>query len=212
MAVLADFHLSARVRSSDGRPVGTLHRVVVDQETFDPKAIVVKEDARFGGQLLAPGSWLLTDDLIVPIDAVAGATHDTVELTLTAAEVRRLPPYLAYHFRPPTAREAVGRDLTLIGGIGGPALAETANKPAGEIEIAQGENVMLGRTGRKLGRVRDVLVDGGELIGIVLRPQGLFEHDVVLPVRFLSRSDDAALFAELAEADLEHLAPFQPRS
>jgi len=91
-----------------------------------------------------------------------------------------------------------------------PSLQETAHKAAGEIEIDAGENVMLGRTGRLLGHVRDVLVEDRELIGIVMRPGGLFKHDVVLPVRFLDRGDDLALFADLTEDDLHNLRPFQP--
>jgi hypothetical protein len=86
---------------------------------------------------------------------------------------------------------------------------QVANKPAGELEIDGGENVMLGHTGRKLGTVKDVLFDGDELVGIVLRPEGLFKSDVILPRRFLDRSDDAALFAQIDDQDLGHLEPFK---
>jgi hypothetical protein len=42
-----------------------------------------------------------------------------------------------------------------------------------------------------------------------MRPAGFFKHDVVLPVRFLVRSDDMALFADLTEEDLGRLRTFQ---
>jgi uncharacterized protein YrrD len=78
-----------------------------------------------------------------------------------------------------------------------------------ELEIDSGEHVMLGRTGKKLGRVKDVLFDGDELVGVVILPEGLLREEVVLPRRFIGRSDDLALFAQLEPDDLEHLKPFQ---
>jgi len=53
-----------------------------------------------------------------------------------------------------------------------------------------------------------VLLDRGELIGVVIRPEGFFKRDVVLPIRFINRADDMALFADLNESDIEQLKPF----
>jgi uncharacterized protein YrrD len=69
---------------------------------------------------------------------------------------------------------------------------------------------MLGKTGRKLGVVKDILFDEGELVGVVMNPVGFFKEAVLLQVRFLGRSDDAALFAHLSEEDIKHLQPFHP--
>ncbi len=207
---VSDLHMGAPVHSADGRKIGELARVIVEEEGFDLRAIVIREDVRFSGRYLAAGSWYLTDELIVPVRTVAGADREGVALNISAAEVRHQPAYLAHQYRSLTRTEVIQQGLAIAtGGPAMPSLTETANKAPGEIEIDGGENVMLGRTGRKLGHVRDVLVDDGELIGIVMRPEGFFEHDVVLPVRFLDRSDDMALFAQLDEADLEHLQPFQ---
>jgi len=89
-------------------------------------------------------------------------------------------------------------------------MEQIANKPEGDLEIDGGENVMLGRTGKRLGTVHDVLFDDDQLVGIVLKPEGWFKSDVILPRRFLDRSDDLALFANIDEHDLENLKPFQP--
>jgi uncharacterized protein YrrD len=67
---------------------------------------------------------------------------------------------------------------------------------------------MLGQTGRRLGRIHDLLYDQGKLAGVVIRPEGFFKRDVVLPMKFISRADDLALFADLTESDVEHLQPF----
>ncbi len=122
-----------------------------------------------------------------------------------------MAPYLEFRTREATSAEALEDEGAVLGLS--PAIPhsveEVANKPAGELEIEGGENVMLGHTGKRLGSVRDVLFDDGELVGIVLQPEGWFKRDVILPRRFLDRSDDAALFAQLSESDLESLEPFE---
>src|SRR2546429_6764813 len=40
-----------------------------------------------------------------------------------------------------------------------------------------------------------------QLVGVVLHPEGLLKQEVILPRRFLDRSDDLALFAKLSESD-----------
>jgi uncharacterized protein YrrD len=91
-----------------------------------------------------------------------------------------------------------------------PPVTETAAKADSEMEIEAGENIMLGHTGRKLGTVKDIIFDGREFVGVVMHPVGFFTEDVILQVRFLERSDDAALFARLTEDDVRHLQPFHP--
>lgn len=206
-----DFHLGAEVRSSDGKDVGKLVHVVVGPD-YDLRALVVKENAGFSAQRLAPSSWLLADEFVVPKDAVTSVTHDLVGLNLSAADVHRLPPYLGY-------REKEESSTEVLSDTAGPLTAspevphwleQFANKGTDELEIDGGENVMLGHTGRKLGTVKDVLFEGDLLVGVVLQPEGWFKSEVVLPRRFLDRSDDAALFARLEETDLERLTPFRP--
>ncbi|HSS94031.1 MAG TPA: PRC-barrel domain-containing protein [Candidatus Dormibacteraeota bacterium] len=209
MAETSDFHLGADVMAADGRKVGMLLRVIVEEDGFDPRALVVKEDESFAGRLRAAESLLISDEVVIPIAAVESATHDVVKLSMSAADIRHQPPYLSHHFKRLTLETAAldeAQVLTL--GVGVPSVDETANKAPGEIEIDQGESVMLGTTGRRLGRVQDVLFDQSELIGVVIRPEGFFKRDVVLPIRFISRADDLALFAHLSESDIQQLKPF----
>jgi len=167
----------------------------------------------FSGRLLSPGSLLVADEVIVPRDAVKNVTHERIDLSLDSATVRRLPPYLSYREKSETVGEELEDEAGVLGS--GPEipnwLEEVANKPTDELEIDGDENVMLGRTGKKLGTVKDVLFDGDELVGVVLRPEGLLKKEVILPRRFLDRSDDAALFAKLDEKDVQQLAPFAPK-
>ena len=206
-----DFHLGADAFASDGVEVGKLVRILVDPD-YKLVGLVVKEGARFSGHRLAPGSLLLADEVVVAKDAVKRVTHERIALGISSGDVRRLPPYLSYGEKGETVGEELEDAVEVLGSV--PAvphwLAETANKPDSELEIEGGENVMLGRTGRRLGTVKDVLFDQEQLVGVVLRPDGWFQKEVILPRRFLDRSDDAALFAQLDEKDLEHLAPFEP--
>jgi hypothetical protein len=43
---------------------------------------------------------------------------------------------------------------------------------------------------------------------VAIRPEGFFKRDVVLPIRFIERADDMALFAQLDESDIAQLKPF----
>jgi sporulation protein YlmC with PRC-barrel domain len=201
----------SEVHSDDGKEVGKLAHLLVDGD-YRLKSLVVKESAGFSGRSLTPGSMLVADEFIVPKDAVASVTRERVDLKLSAAEMRDLPPYLSYREKGESVGEEIEDEAAILGS--GPEvphwLEQVANKPPDELEIDGGENVMLGHTGKKLGIVKDALFDGDELVGVVLKPEGLFKKEVILPRRFLDRSDDAALFARLDEKDLEHLEPFQP--
>ena len=204
--------MGAAIYSSDGQEIGKLQRLIVDKESLGLRAIVAKESRRFSGHLLSPGSFLLTDELIVPRDAVESISHDRIDLKLSASEVRNLAPYLGYRYGGETVAEGFGDEISVLASSPSVpfSLQEVANKQPDELEIAGGENVMLGHTGKKLGTVKDVLFDDAELVGVVVLPDGILKKEVILPRRFLGRSDDLALFADLTDEDFEHLEPFEP--
>ena len=204
------FHFGAPVFTADAVHVGELHRLIVDEESLDPQTIVVKETRQFSGHHVA-GAALIEDDVAVSLSDVRTAHHDRVDLSIDAAAVRQTAPYLSYRYAPLTGRDAGRVVLAAIGQTAYvPRLVEHARKKLNELEITPGENVMLDKTGRTLGTVRDVVFDGGEVIGVVMHPAGFFTADVLLQVRFFGRSDDLALFAHLSGDNLQHLKPFHP--
>jgi sporulation protein YlmC with PRC-barrel domain len=209
MAELSDIRLGSDVVSSDDVTVGTIVSLLVDADGFTPQALVVKHEESLAGRVIAAEKYFTTDEVVIPITAVGSADRGVVRLSMAAQDVRRQPLYLSYRRPEPTREEAVVEEGQLItGGLGLPRVEEVANKSDGQIEIDRGENVMLGTTGRRLGRVEDVLLDRGALIGVVVRPEGFFKRDVVLPIKFIDRADDMALFANLTESDIEQLRPF----
>ena len=204
-----DFHFGARVVSSDGRHIGSLNFMIVGGESFDVHAIVVKETHHFSGHHLA-GAALMEDDIAIPVAAVGDVGRD--QITLSSPRPRRAAPSRTSPIT--TRRRARGFRPAADGRLAqtgfAPHMVEEAQKRLDELEIHRGENVMLGATGRRLGTVQDVVLDEGELAGVVIRPAGFFTEDVLLQVRFLGRSDDLALFAHLTEADVARLTPFHP--
>jgi sporulation protein YlmC with PRC-barrel domain len=210
MPELTDFSLGVEVVASDGSRAGTLVSVLVEADGFDPKALVVKDESTLTGRMLAAEKFFVTDEVVVPITAVSSATHQLIRLSMSAEDVRKQPPYLSYRFKRLSVGEAALEEVDFLGGgLGLPANTEqVANKPKDQIEIERDENVMLGKSGRRLGRVHDLLFDKDELVGVVIQPEGFFKRDVVLPIKFISRADDMALFAELNESEVERLKPF----
>ena len=204
------YRLGLAVVSSDDRHVGSLEALIAQRDTFQPRALVVKETRWFSGHLLSPGSALLTDEVAIPVDGVASMTRDRIKLKLTAAQIRRLPPYLTYHYRPVTPGEMELRQLVhLSAEPATPSLVESAAKGADEIEISPGEQVMM-PGGHRLGIVKELLYDGDVFVGVVVLPGGFFKQEVILPRRFLKQSDDLALFSTLTAEDLQQLQPFKP--
>jgi sporulation protein YlmC with PRC-barrel domain len=203
------------VHTSDGHHVGGLHRIVVDAESWDPRAVVVRETNWFSGRTLAPGAGMMVEEVIVPLDVIGDAGPDGIHLTLDKRATRALPPYLSYQYKALERGGGLRFAAALAGGSLGvgpifPLLEETADKPDGSIEIRHGENVMIGHGGEKLGTVQDVLFDEGELVGIVVRAGGFFARDVVVQVRFLDRSDDLALFLRMTPEDVKRLSEAPP--
>jgi sporulation protein YlmC with PRC-barrel domain len=200
------------VTCADGKHIGTLRRVIVDRDSLDVHSIVVKETRRFSGHYFA-GTALIEDDIAIPLRVVLSADRERILLSTSSAEARRTEPYLTYQYAPLNKFDAARMAVALVSQTTYiPHLIESARKRLDELEVNPGENVMLGRTGRKLGTVRDVVVDKRELVGVVIHPTGFFTEDVLLQVRFLGRSDDLALFAHLTEGDVTRLKPFQPPS
>jgi sporulation protein YlmC with PRC-barrel domain len=205
-----DFHFGARVISSDGAHIGSVRRVIVDRESLDVHAIVVKETQRFSGRWFA-GSALMEDDIAIPIGYVRSADRDEVVLDVTASRARHVPPYLRYEAEPVDRDEPFRVALGVLGQAPTPVpLQATDERKPGELEIDPGEPVMLRGGGRQLGTVRDVVLDDGELVGVVIHRSGFFQGDVLLQVRFLVRAEDDRLVAWILEEDLERLRPFHP--
>jgi uncharacterized protein YrrD len=213
----ADFRMGSDVYSSDDKNVGTLEYLVVENHGYDLHYIVVAESSIASGHHWYQGANMLVRDAPIPISAVASATHDRVTLNLSLSEIRHLPPYVTFQLTPAkpmhTVLEAfsaaIGSGSSVLGPTSWP-YTDTHHKADEELEISKGEPVMLGSTGRVLGRIHDVVYDDNELVGVVIRHSGFFEPEVLLQVRFITRGNDFVLIADISEKDIARLKPFVP--
>ena len=206
MPELSDFRLGSDVLTSDGRKAGALASVLVERDGFDPKALVVEVSLE---GVLSDEKLFIHNELVVPIELVRSASRERVQLSVSGEDLGQQSPYLAYRLQTPDRTSSLLEEAQFLGGgLGMPDAQEVANKPPDQLEIDRDEKVMLGTTGRTFGRIRDLLYDQGKLVGVVIKPEGFFKRDVVLPMRFISRADDLALFADLTESDIEQLKPF----
>src|ERR1035441_5220746 len=134
-----DFHFGARVVSADGKHIGSLNFMIIDGESFDIHAIVVKETRHFSGHYVAATA-LMEDDISIPLGAVKDVTHDLITLSITSAEVRRTEPYLTYHYTPPEKGDAGRLLMAQVAQTGYAAhLVEEAHKRLDELEICRSE-------------------------------------------------------------------------
>src|ERR1035437_1303582 len=103
-----DFHFGARVVSADGKHIGSLNFMIIDGESFDIHAIVVKETRHFSGHYVAATA-LMEDDISIPVGAVKDVTRELITLSITSAEARRTQPCLTYQLAPPEKGDTVRR-------------------------------------------------------------------------------------------------------
>jgi sporulation protein YlmC with PRC-barrel domain len=206
-----DLHFGAAVHAAGGRRVGTLHRVIVDDDLSTLRDLVISESRRLSGSILSPGTPVLVNDVVVPMELVETVSRARIDLRISPEEVRALPPYVHWRYEEPsTGQRRVSTVSLVLGAMGSPSAAQSFAKSRTSLQIEGGEQVMLGRMGERLGTVRDLLFEGDALVAIVVHPAGFFRQDVLLPLRVLDRSDDMALFTILTRDDVEHLTPFHP--
>ena len=128
-----DFHFGAKVVSADGRHIGSLNFMIIDGESFDIHAIVVKETRHFSGHEVAATA-LMEDDISIPVGAVKDVTRELITLSITSAEARRTEPYLTYQLAPPEKGDTVRRLMAQGAQTGyAPRLVEEAHKRLDEI-------------------------------------------------------------------------------
>jgi len=199
-----DLHLGADVYSNDGKHVGSVEHAVVSEEGTELWHIVVKESAIASGHRWYQGANMLIHNVAVPAAAITRATKERVDLRITLSQVRRLPPYLSYQDFGASPRQ-LALAVALIAGNPGWTYSESAAQPTSVMEVSKGENVMFKESGEVLGHVHNLVYDGSELVGIVVRPHAILTHDVLIQTRFLHRGDDLALFTHITEDDVKHL-------
>ena len=89
-----DFHLGADVFSGDGQEVGKLVHLIVGPD-YALRALIIRESSSFSAHRFAPSSWQVADEFIVPKEAATKVSRERIDVRLSAADMRRLPPYVS---------------------------------------------------------------------------------------------------------------------
>ena len=158
------FKQNASVSTADGQEVGHIDRVVIDPKTKEVTHVVVR------------AGFLFTDDRVVPIELVAEATEDRLDLREYADDLHNLPKFEETHYvRAP--EDENGRSAPVSGGFAGSLYSSVPvttyaepesgprfvrqvakNIPEGTVALRQGAKVLT-EDGKLAGHVEEVLTD-----------------------------------------------------
>lgn len=218
--LLDNLRHGARVVSADGKEVGKLHAVVLDPRDNEVTHVVVNAGPHF------PEPGFGAPELIdVPIDEVADAWEEKVELKCTHEQFHNLPSYAERRFTEPIAPGgekpmpghtlwnvglAVSSSLSsLLTGIAVPA--ERFRKASFERHILHAAPVWRIEPHTHIGDVDRVLVDEetDEIEALVIQRGVLFHEDVVLPFEYVTEVLDGLVHVRITDEEIEGLEPFR---
>jgi uncharacterized protein YrrD len=209
--------LGARVRTADGKDVGTIDRLVVDPSNNEIKAVVIHKGL------------ILPRDVEVPLSALEPGPHGSVQLTYTADQVDHLPEFFESNYTAtPPAWYVPPADYPTAGiywpfGYGlfaTPPLPETAvstgnaalDREAREaLERQDLENAVIDegsdvvdRDGEKVGELARLVFDsdGHRLISFVVRKGFIFTEDRELPASAITHVDDGVIYLSVSKHEL----------
>jgi sporulation protein YlmC with PRC-barrel domain len=205
-------NLGDRVRTSDGKEIGKIEKVILDPVTNAVKAAVVRK------------GFFLPDDLEIPLGALQRESDDTLTLQRTADEVDELPRFYeaSYTPPPPTYLAPFGYPSAAVlwpvgwpGGypVPGQVAADTVAAEAADVYrrqdldnavLDEGSDV-LARDGEKVGELQSVAFDATSRrpASIVVR-RGLINLEAIeLPADSIAGVDDRVIHLRLTRDEIE---------
>jgi uncharacterized protein YrrD len=219
----AHIRLGEPVFSHDGRKLGTVDRLILDERRRRVKALVIHK-------------LLQAADKIIEMSQVERVGEDGIVLRINADEAARLPAFVRQEFvevTPDAALHALYSSLMpgqgtflatapvagrhtiedATAGVHPPPIPPDArvtvesNVPADYDVISSGTDVYAS-DGRWVGTVAEVMVDpDGNVTGFVVKEGVLFKHDVFIPVDWIADIGDKHIHlkvsAEQAEASTQ---------
>ena len=209
--------LGARVRTTDGKDVGTIDRLIVDPSNNEIKAAVIRKGI------------ILPRDVEVPLSAIELGPNGSVQLTYTADQVDQLREFFEsnYTATPPVGYVPpadyptagiywpIGYDLFATPPLpqtdvstGSTALDREARETLERQDlenavIGEGSDVV-GRDGEKVGEVARLVFDpdGHRLTSFVIRKGFIFTEDRELPASAITRIDDGVIYLRVSKHEL----------
>lgn len=225
--IIDNLRHDAKVTTSDGAEVGTLHAVVVDPRDDEVTHIVVNAGPHF------PSPGFGAPKLVsVPIAQMAGAEEEDVVLTCSMAEFAAMSSYVERDFLPPPKDESadaapdqgfqpirmVWDAATALAAsfgqqlVGIPVPRETFQVAQFERQIVYDSPVWRVEPHEQIGDVERILVDHDtdEIEAIVVRRGHVFSEDVVVPIDCVTEILDGMIRVELSDKQVADLKLFEP--
>jgi len=223
-----NLRIGASCYGSDGTKLGTLHRIVIDEQDDRVTHLVIDPGLLEAGNLLAPGGWEKPRDIVVPADILMSADDEAIHLNCTKDAFKAMPQFEVEHFTgvgagwTPPAGYRIEEFLTFASsawGLGGgayvPPADVTRQEGPTEHEITVGTPVWrLEPSEKELGKVVRVLTDPDTLAvtALVVRHGMIRREDVVLPIRYVTDVQDDQIFVDIADELWEKLERYAPET
>jgi uncharacterized protein YrrD len=209
--------LGARVRTTDGKDVGTIDRLIVDPSNNEIKAVVIHK------------GMILPRDVEVPLSAIERGPDGSVQLPYTADQVDQLPEFFESNYTatppawyvPPADYPTAAIYWPIGYGVfATPPLPETAvstgnaaldRETREALERQDLENAVIGegsdvvdRDGEKVGALARLVFDpdGHRLTSFVLRKGFIFTEERELPASAITRIDDGVIYLRVSKHEL----------
>jgi uncharacterized protein YrrD len=209
--------LGARVRTADGKDVGTMDRLIVDPSNNEIKAAVIHK------------GMILPRDVEVPLSALEPGPDGSVQLTYTADQVDQLPEFFESNYTAtPPAGYVPPADYPTAGIYWPIGYGFFATPPRPEMDVSTGsvaldreanealerqdlENAVIGagsdvvdRDGAKVGDIARLVfdADGHQLTSFVVRKGFIFTEDRELPASVITRVDDGVIYLRVGKQEL----------
>lgn len=228
--MLEDLHIGAHVLGRDKKRLGDLTRIVINRADASVSHLVVDPGLVESGNLLAPGGWEKPRERVLPVELIASVTPDTI--TLSCDEPSFLSQSLfeqkQYADVEPEAgadadkpahwwsRFQMGQVVNYIAsgwGLGAaPYVAPetiTYNMSPTSVEIATGTPVWRREPRKRLGTLRDVILDPQTervVAYVIERHSGLASDLVELPLTAVAAIEDDEIYTDLTDEQVDALA------
>jgi uncharacterized protein YrrD len=217
--------LGAKVRTADGKQIGSIDKLILEPDSGDIRAIVVQKGLLF------------KDDIEIELDGIVGQDGDVVQVRYTEKQLGDLPRFSqdSYTTPPPEfhgryADQFGPTETTLLWPAGGAASPHTAlygTEATGDVGdeisamhleqdissavIEEGSEVR-SRDDEKVGSVHRAVFDPatGRPSALVVRKGFLFTEDVELPASLIASVDDGVVYLNVDKEAVRQHAGRQP--
>jgi sporulation protein YlmC with PRC-barrel domain len=195
--------LGAHVRSSDGHEIGEIDKLVVEPESGEVRAAIVRHGT------------LLSEQFEIPIGAFAPGGSDEVLVDYTADEVKGLPRFIPDNYREPlpdyssplgyapggllwpgSAYPAPGLDYDRMSVAPSTDYDQIRSRFDDTTAVIEEGSDVMSRDGEKIGEVHSVSVDAatGRPTRLVIRKGFLFTEDLVIPLSLVDSVGNDAIY------------------